>query len=80
MTNSKKSELERLVELLTKTLNDSKSQVNHVNPQTLEGEAKRAFDEYKAMSESLMGFPNKQSDTEIDPRWKLPPLSPQADT
>ena len=80
MTNSKKSELEQLVELLTKALNDSKLQVNDVKPQTLEGEAKRAFYEYKAMSESLRGFSNGRSDKETDPRWKLPPLSTRADT
>jgi len=70
-----KSELEQLVELLTKALNDTKSK-----DCDLKGEAKRAVDEYKTISESLMGFPNGRSDKEIDPRWKLPPLSPQAKT
>lgn len=79
MADNKKSELEQLVALLTKSLNDTKSKACDSKP-ALEGKADIAFKEYKAISESLMGFPNKKSDKETDPRWKLPPLSPRADT
>lgn len=79
MADSKKSELEQLVELLTKALNDTKSKDCDSKP-ALDGMAKQALHEYKAISASLSGFPKKRSDKKTDPRWKLPPLSPQADT
>ncbi len=77
--SKKKSELEQLCELLTKTLNDTKSK-DCDSILALDGKAKQALHEYKAISESLMGFPNEKLDNETDPRWKLPPLSPRADT
>ena len=77
----KQSELEQLVELLTKALNDTKSKECDSKP-ALEGKAKQALDEYIAISASLRGFPNEDpdKDKETDPRWKLPPLSSRADT
>ncbi len=78
-TSTKKPELEQLVELLTKALNDTKSKACDSKP-ALDGKADQALREYKAISASLRGFPNKKSDKETDPRWKLPPLSPRADT
>lgn len=79
-TSTKKSELEQLVELLTKALNDTKLKACDSKP-VLDGEAGRALQEYKAISASLRGFPNEKPDKEeTDPRWKLPPLSLRADT
>lgn len=58
--------------LLAKALSESKSDA-------LVGAAKQAADDYSDIVDALAGFPNRQK-SEKDPRWKLPPLSPRADT
>ena len=79
--STRKSEVDRLCEAVIKALNNKNLKDCESKP-ALIGNAMLALEKYKAISSSLRGFPNEDpnNEKETDPRWKLPPLNPRADT
>lgn len=83
MPNSQNDKLllleKELVDLKQLVTDLQTNALNSTESNTVVGAAKDAVDEYIKITESLKGFPDGDTE-EVDPRWKIPPVSLRADT